>query len=320
MEQNSVTNVENIYTMNKKHLIVIVGPTAIGKTSLSIQLAKYFKCAIISADSRQFYKEMSIGTAAPTADELKQAKHYFIQHKSIKEEYTVGDFEKEAIQTINELFKTHEQVVLVGGSGLYVDAITKGLDSFPEVDPEIRKQLQEEYHHSGISHLQKQLKQLDPEWYQKIDLQNTHRVMRALEVCIASGVPYSSFLNKPKPKRPFTTIKIGITAERPIIYDRINQRVDIMVKEGLLDEVKSLYPHKTLNALNTVGYKEIFKHMDGEWDLEMAISEIKKNTRRFAKRQLTWFRKDQEINWFDYKATTNSVITFVKEEIETSNV
>ncbi|WP_034229461.1 tRNA (adenosine(37)-N6)-dimethylallyltransferase MiaA [Aquimarina pacifica] len=298
-----------------KYLIVVIGPTAIGKTSLSIQLANHFNCTIVSADSRQFYKEMSIGTAAPDPHELEQAKHLFIQHKSIEEEYTVGDFEKEAISTINELFKTKDYVILVGGSGLYVDAVTKGLDSFPEVNPKIREKLQEEYNNKGISSLQEQLKKLDPIYYQKIDLKNTHRVMRALEVCIASGAPYSSFLNKPKEQRTFKTIKIGITAERSIIYDRINQRVEIMVKEGLIDEVKNLYPYKSLNALNTVGYKEIFKYMDGEWDLETAISEIKKNTRRFAKRQLTWFRKDTETVWFDYKINLASILQHIKKEI-----
>ncbi|MBW1297519.1 tRNA (adenosine(37)-N6)-dimethylallyltransferase MiaA [Aquimarina litoralis] len=302
---------------NHHTLIVVVGPTAIGKTSLSIKLAEHFNCEIVSADSRQFFKEMRIGTAVPSADELQQAKHHFIQHKSIQETYSVGDFEKDAIDKLNTLFRTNNYVVLVGGSGLYVDAVTKGLDTFPEVSPDIRKRLQTQYETEGIDRLQMQLKELDPSYYQRVDLQNTHRVMRALEVCLSSGKPYSSFITQTHKKRPFKIIKIGITAEREIIYDRINQRVDMMVEEGLLEEVKKLYPHKKLNALNTVGYKEIFNYMDGTWDLDFAISEIKKNTRRFAKRQLTWFRKDEEINWFDYLEPIENV-TRVIETINTN--
>ncbi|MEW7290465.1 tRNA (adenosine(37)-N6)-dimethylallyltransferase MiaA [Aquimarina sp. 2304DJ70-9] len=297
-----------------KNLIVITGPTAIGKTSLSIELAKHFNCEIISADSRQFYKEMSIGTAAPSPYELEQAKHHFIQHKSIHEVYTVGDFEKEALNTMQELFTHNDYVIMVGGSGLYIDAVTKGLDTFPEIDIEVRKKLQEEYQNNGIESLQQQLKVLDLTYYEKVDIQNTHRVMRALEVCISSGSPYSSFLTKTKKVRPFNTIKIGITADRQVIYDRINQRVDIMVENGLIDEVKSLHKHRHLNALNTVGYKEIFNYLDSEWDLDFAISEIKKNTRRFAKRQLTWFRKDSEIEWFNFKVDLNSVFLHIKKK------
>ena len=313
MKQNFVINAENTYTMNK-NLIVIIGPTAIGKTSLSIALAKYLNCEIISADSRQFYKEMSIGTAAPTKDELQQAPHHFIQHKSIHEIYTVGDFEKEALEKINELFLTQNDVILIGGSGLYIDAITKGLDTFPDIDPETRKKVRQQYDEHGLAYLQEQLKILDPEHYKRVDLQNTHRVMRALEVCLSCGKPFSSFLSKTTKKRPFNIIKIGITAERQIIYDRINQRVDIMIDQGLLNEAKNLYPHKTLNALNTVGYKEIFSFMDNIYDLDFAISEIKKNTRRFAKRQLTWFRKDTEIKWFDYTDTVDNIYEYIKKK------
>ncbi len=295
-------------------LIVIIGPTAIGKTSLSIALAKHFDCEILSADSRQFYKEMSIGTAAPSPDELSQATHHFIQHKSIRDAYTVGDFEKDALEKLDTLFSNNKYAILVGGSGLYVDAVTKGLDTFPEVDPEIREKLQKEYENSGIESLQHKLKALDPKYYDKVDLQNTHRVMRALEVCLTSGKPYSSFLTAPKKDRPFNIIKIGITADRKVIYDRINLRADIMVKEGLLEEVKNLHKHKSLNALNTVGYKEIFTYLDGNWDLGFAISEIKKNTRRFAKRQLTWFKKDSEIEWFDYKQDVQAIIDHINKK------
>ncbi|GAA4278523.1 tRNA (adenosine(37)-N6)-dimethylallyltransferase MiaA [Aquimarina mytili] len=296
-----------------KNLIVITGPTAIGKTSLGIKLAKQFGCEIISADSRQFYKEMSIGTAVPSIGELEQATHHFIQHKSIHDIYTVGEFEKEALEKINELFTRNNYVIMVGGSGLYIDAVTKGLDSFPEIDIEIRKKLQKEYSDKGIEHLQKQLQALDPIYYEKVDIHNTHRIMRALEVCISSGKPYSSFLTATKKTRPFNTIKIGITAEREIIYNRINQRVEIMIEDGLLEEVKSLYKYRSLNALNTVGYKEIFNYLDHTWDLDFAISEIKKNTRRFAKRQLTWFRKDTEITWFDFEADLDSVVLEIKK-------
>ncbi|SHJ04643.1 tRNA (adenosine(37)-N6)-dimethylallyltransferase MiaA [Aquimarina spongiae] len=297
-----------------KNLIVVIGPTAIGKTSLSIALANHLDCEIVSADSRQFFKEMHIGTAVPSKEELAQAPHHFIQHKSITEPYSVGDFEKEALDTIDRLFQKNDFVILVGGSGLYVDAITKGLDTFPEVDPKIRKELHITYETKGIEHLQAQLKVLDPEYYAKVDKQNTHRVMRALEICISSGQPYSSFTTAIKKNRPFSIIKIGITADREVIYDRINQRVDLMVEQGLINEVKSLLPHKNLNALNTVGYKELFTHFDGKWELDFAISEIKKNTRRFAKRQLTWFRKDPEIKWFPYTGDVKEVVTYIKEK------
>ncbi len=299
--------------MNNKNLIVVVGPTAIGKTSLSIKLAKHFGCEIISADSRQFYKEMSIGTAAPNHIELEQAKHHFIQHRSVTDDYNVGDFEKDALKTIDELFKNNNYVILIGGSGLYIDAVTKGLNYFPEVDDQVRTDLNIQYKNNGIQVLQKRLKELDPVYFDKVDINNTHRVMRALEVCISSGKPYSSFLNAPLKKRSFNTIKVGISAEREIIYNRINQRVDLMIQEGLLDEVKNLQKHKSLNALNTVGYKEVFRHLDGEWDLGFALSEIKKNTRRFAKRQLTWFKKDQEIKWFDYQDTISLYIDYIQK-------
>ena len=297
-----------------KNLIVVIGPTAIGKTSLSIALANHLDCEIVSADSRQFFKEMYIGTAVPSKEELAQAPHHFIQHKSIIEPYSVGDFEKEALDIIDRLFQKNDFVILVGGSGLYVDAITKGLDTFPVVDPKIREELHIAYETKGIEHLQAQLKALDPEYYAKVDKQNTHRVMRALEICISSGQPYSSFTTATKKNRPFSIIKVGITADREVIYDRINQRVNLMVEQGLINEVKSLLPYKNLNALNTVGYKELFTHFDGEWELDFAISEIKKNTRRFAKRQLTWFRKDPEIKWFPYSGDVMEVVTYIKEK------
>jgi tRNA dimethylallyltransferase len=295
-----------------KTLISIVGPTAIGKTSLSIKLANAFNTEIISADSRQFFKEMTIGTAAPTTSELAEAKHHFIHHKSIEDEYNVGAFEKDALLILNELFKTHDTVIMVGGSGLYVDAVTHGLDEFPKVDSKIREKLNKQLETEGLEILQEKLKSLDPESYKNISIDNPKRVIRALEICIGSGIPYSTFLNKEKVKRPFKTITIGLTADRELIYDRINQRVDIMMENGLLDEVKTLKDRKHLNALNTVGYKELFKYLDGEWTLEFAVSEIKKNSRRFAKRQLTWFRKNEDIIWFNYNSPVKTIIETIK--------
>ena len=291
------------------YLISIVGPTAIGKTALSIKLANYFKTEIISADSRQFYKEMSIGTAAPNKEELAAAKHHFIQNISVTEDYNVGTFEKEAIDCIATLHKTNNIAIMVGGSGLYVDAVTNGLDYFPEVDKNIREQLNNQLETEGLESLQLKLKTFDERSYNTIKIDNPQRVIRALEICIGTGQPYSSFLNKDKNKRPFTTITIGLEADREIIYNRINQRVDLMLDNGLVTEVKSLLPFKTHNSLNTVGYKEIFNYLDATWTLEFAVAEIKKNSRRFAKRQLTWFRRKPETLWFDYQTPINTIIS-----------
>ena len=299
-----------------KFLISIIGPTAIGKTALSIKLAQHFNTEIISADSRQFYKEMQIGTAAPSKVELASAKHHFIHHKSIHDNYNVGAFEKDALNCLDELFKKQNVVIMVGGSGLYVDAVTKGLDDFPEVDTNIRKTLNEQLKNDGLITLQNQLKILDKKTFENIAIDNPHRVIRALEICIGTGKPYSLFLNKVKEKRNFKTIPIGLTAERDIIYNRINQRVDLMKEAGLLNEVEKLIEHKNLNALNTVGYKELFNHLNGEWTLDFAISEIKKNTRRFAKRQLTWFKRDNKTLWFDYAEEPDNIIKHIETLIK----
>ena len=299
-----------------KFLISIVGPTAIGKTTLSIKLANYFNTEIISADSRQFFKNMQIGTAAPTNQELAAAKHHFIHHKTIQDIYNVGAFEKDALTTLNNLFKTHDSVIMVGGSGLYVDAVTKGLDDFPKVATSIREALNAKLESKGLSYLQNQLKHLDAVSYNTITIDNPHRVIRALEICIGTGKPYSSFLNKKNNIRNFKTITIGLTAEREIIYNRINKRVDIMMDEGLLNEVKTQLPYKHLNALNTVGYKELFKYLDGEWTLDFAISEIKKNSRRFAKRQLTWFKRNENTLWFDYMTAIEHIIISINNKIK----
>lgn len=307
-----------------KYLITIVGPTAIGKTALSIDLARHYNCEIVSCDSRQFFKEMTIGTAVPNPEELAAATHHFIQNKSIFDNYTVGDFEKEALLTIEELFKNNDYVVLVGGSGLYVDAILKGFDEFPPIDPSVRENVSSNYKELGIEYLQQQLASLDPEYYNTITsenpqtLQNPQRMMRFVEVCLGSGKPYSSFLNQEKNNRNFTPIIIGLEAERSVIYDRINQRVDIMLNEGLLAEAQKLYPNKELNALQTVGYRELFSYFDGEFTLPFAIEEIKKNTRRFSKRQLTWFKRKENTKWFDYLADRSKIINYINEQIHNS--
>ncbi|NAS30883.1 tRNA (adenosine(37)-N6)-dimethylallyltransferase MiaA [Flavobacteriaceae bacterium R38] len=300
------------------YLISIVGPTAIGKTALAIEIAKFFKTEILSADSRQFYKEMKIGTAVPSDEELQQVKHHFIQHKSIFDAYTVGDFEKDAIAKTTELFKNNNILVLVGGSGLYVNAVINGLDDFPEINPEIRIQLNKNLEEDGIETLQQQLKVLDPDYYNKVDLKNPHRLIRALEICIGTNQPFSSFLNHKKSNRNFIPITIALTAERHLIYERINKRVDIMIKEGLVEEAQQLHKYKDLNAMQTVGYRELFQYFEKEWTLEFAIKEIKKNTRRFAKRQLTWYRKDESIIWIDNQTPINEAIAIIQSKINES--
>ena len=255
---------------------------------------------------------MQIGTAAPTPEELAVAPHHFIHNISIQENYSVGSFEKQALQTIAQLHSKNQVVILVGGSGLYVDAVNKGLDHFPTVDPKIRTKLNTQLEQEGIAVLQNQLKTLDPVSYNTIAINNPHRLIRALEICIGTGKPYASFLNKNKAERPFKAITIGLTANRQDIYNRINARVDIMLEQGLLNEAKSLFMHKDLNALNTVGYKELFNYFNGQWTLEFAISEIKKNSRRFAKRQLTWFKRNENTLWFDYTTPFDNIIKTIE--------
>ena len=300
---------------NQNTLITIVGPTAIGKTALSIQLANAFSASIISCDSRQFFKEMTIGTAVPEPKELAAAKHYFIQNRSVFDSYNVGEFERDTLEKLEVLFKENSIQIMVGGSGLYVDAVLNGLDYFPEVDPKIREALLLKLEKEGIEVLQKQLKELDLETYKLIAIDNPHRIMRALEVCIGSGIPYSTFKNKPKKQRNFNNIKIGLNADREIIYNRINQRVDAMIDNGLIEEAKTLYAHKELNALQTVGYRELFSFFDGNFTKEFAISEIKKNSRRFAKRQLTWFKRDKNTLWFDYLTDKLIIASNISEKI-----
>jgi tRNA dimethylallyltransferase len=300
---------------NQNTLITIVGPTAIGKTALSIQLAKTFNASIISCDSRQFFKEMTIGTAVPEPEELAAAKHYFIQNRSIFEEYNVGAFERDTLEKLDKLFKENPIQIMVGGSGLYVDAVLNGLDYFPEVATKTREALALRLEKEGIKVLQEQLKELDLETYQSIAIENPHRIMRALEVCIGTGIPYSTFKNKPKKPRNFKSIKVGLNADREIIYNRINKRVDLMMQNGLLEEAETLHQYKELNALQTVGYRELFSFLDGIFTKEFAIAEIKKNTRRFAKRQLTWFKRDENTLWFDYLTDKMTIISKISEKI-----
>jgi tRNA dimethylallyltransferase len=300
-----------------KTLITIVGPTAIGKTALSIQLANYFNADIISCDSRQFYKEMTIGTAVPEPEELAAATHHFIQNKSIFDDYNVGQFERDTLTALDTLFAKNPIQIMVGGSGLYVNAVLNGLDDFPDVDASIREKLMKDFQEKGIEYLQSQLKTLDIESFEKIAIDNPHRIMRALEICIGTQKPYSSFKNKQKKSRDFNIIVIGLSADRTEIYDRINKRVDTMMQKGLLEEAKTLFPYKHLNALQTVGYRELFSYLDNEISLDVAIDEIKKNTRRFAKRQLTWFKKEEQILWFDYKTNKEQIINAISQRLAT---
>ncbi len=308
--------------LSLKNLIIITGPTAIGKTSLSIDLAKHYNCQIISADSRQFFQEMTIGTAVPTTAELASAPHHFIQHLSIHQNYTVGDFEKQAIAKLNQLHQTNNFAILVGGSGLYINAILNGLDTFPEINPEIRTQIQKQYNQTGISYLQESFKKLDPIYHNEISqnnpqtLQNPQRLMRFLEVCQATQKPYSSFLNQKKITRNFNPIIIALDAKRETIYNRINQRVNLMIANGLLLEAQNLYPYKNLNALQTVGYKELFDYFENKLSLENAIENIKQNTRNFAKRQLTWFKRNQNTQWFDFETPTQKIIEFIDKNVK----
>lgn len=301
----------------KNYLITIIGPTAIGKTALSITLAQHYNCDIISCDSRQFFKEMKIGTAVPNDEELASAKHHFIQNKSIFENYSVGDFEKEAISKLDELFEKNPIQIMVGGSGLYVDAVLKGFDDFPEIESTIRDEVRKNYEEKGIEYLQEKLVELDPNYFESLStnnpqtLQNPQRMMRFVEVCVGSKKPYSSFLNNKKNSRNFTPIIIGLEAEREIMYNRINQRVDIMIREGLLAEAEKLYSNKNLNALQTVGYRELFQFLDGEISIEFAVEEIKKNTRRFSKRQITWFKRTENATWFDYLQPHENIILHI---------
>ena len=280
-----------------KTLIVIAGPTASGKTAFSIELAKALDTVILSADSRQFYKEMSIGTAAPTEEELRQAKHYFVHHISIEDKYDVADYEYDAITLLDELFKTHDAVIMTGGSGLFIDAVCNGIDAMPDVQPEIREKVEKLYQDEGLNGMQETLQRLDPDYYAIVDQQNPRRLQRALEVCYQTGKPFSSFRSGNTAQRNFDIKKYALLWDRQELIKRIDRRVDLMMEQGLLEEAKALYPKRHLNALNTVGYKELFAYFDGNCTLDKAIEQIKIHTRQYAKRQMTWLRKDTSYQW-----------------------
>lgn len=300
--------------MKQKTLIVIVGPTAIGKTALAIELAKNYQTEIISADSRQFFKEMSIGTAKPSAEELAAAPHHFINSHSITQFFSTGDFELQALALMEKLFAQHDVLVMVGGSGLYINAVCNGLDYMPEIDLDIREKLNQQFANDGIEAIRAQLAVLDPEYFAKVDQSNPQRMIRGLEVVLSTGQKLSSFLTSNKKERTFNIVKIGLNTDREKLYNQINHRVDLMMLEGLLEEVKSLEAYKELNALKTVGYSEIFDYLDEKIDLATAVDKIKQNTRRFAKRQLTWFRKDEQTTWFE-PGQGDQVLDFVNRSL-----
>lgn len=297
-----------------KTLIIIAGPTAIGKTAISIRLAQYFKTEIISADSRQFYREMSIGTAKPNQDELSAAKHHFIDSHSVIDTFTAGNFEKEALKVLDMLFKQHDQVIMTGGSGLFINAVCNGFDNLPVAGDEIRQQLNKELEEKGIKYLQDKLKLADPVYFAEVDINNPQRLIRALEVYQATGKSFSSYRSKSRKTRSFNILSIGLNTDRESLYQKINSRVDLMIEAGLVEEVKSLSKYRQLNALQTVGYSEIFDYLDGKCSLDIAIEQIKQNTRRFAKRQITWFKKTEQITWFD-PSDYEDILNFLNQSL-----
>ena len=298
-----------------KHLITIIGPTAIGKTTLAIKIANYFKTEIVSADSRQFYKEMNIGTAKPSTSELNSIKHHLINNKSVNDDYNIYDYEKDALKSIESIFNKNDIAILVGGSGLYINTVLYGLDEIPGISEEVRNSLYLDLELKGIKKLQEKLKLLDPSSYRSIDINNPRRLIRALEVSISTGKSYSSFLKKKKKKRDFNIIVLGMNQERLDLYKKINTRVDNMVEIGLINEVKELYTLKGLNTLNTIGYSEVFNYIEDKYSLDECINEIKKNTRRYAKRQLTWFKSIDRVEWITPDYTFEKVIAYIKNLI-----
>jgi len=300
----------------EKLLIVIAGPTAVGKTDLCLQLAQELNTEIISADSRQFYKEMTIGTAKPTDSELEKVKHYFINTHTVAAEYNAGDYENEALSVINNVFEKNITAILTGGSGLYIRAVTEGMDEMPEIGAGIREQLKQDLQSKGLIYLLNQLERMDLVYYHQVDRDNTQRVIRALEVCISSGKPYSSFrgVNINQRKCPFRILKICLYRDRDELYARIDARMDQMLQNGLFEEVKALYPYRNQNALQTVGYKELFDFLDGQYDWDEAVRLLKRNSRRYAKRQLTWFRKDKEYAWF-HPDNAAEILKFIHQHL-----
>ncbi len=285
-------------SVSEKTLLVLIGPTGVGKTDLSLQIAKHYQTSIVSADSRQLYAPLKIGTAAPTAEQLQQVPHYFVGTLQLTDYYSAAQYEAEVMQLLGELFQEKEVVVLTGGSMMYVDAICKGIDDIPTVDRETREMMLRKYQTEGLEQLVAELRLLDPEYYQIADLKNPKRVIHALEICYMTGKSYTSFRKQQPKERPFRIIKIGLTRDRKELYDRINRRVDGMLEEGLLEEAAAVYPYRHLNALNTVGYKELFHYIDGTWELDFAIEKIRQNSRIYSRKQMTWFKRDRDIHWF----------------------
>ena len=299
---------------NKKTLIVLIGPTGVGKTDLSIKIAEKYGSPIISADSRQLYSDLKIGTAAPTEEYLKRVKHYFVGTLKLTYYYSAAQYESEVISLLEELFKSNNTILLTGGSMMYIDAICKGIDDIPTVDSETRQMMMEKYEKEGLDRLCAELKLLDPEYYSTVDLKNPKRVIHALEICYMTGKTYTSFRTGNKKQRPFDIIKIGLCRDREELYERINKRVDIMIKEGLVDEVKSVYEYRNLNSLNTVGYKEIIQYLEGNCTLEFAIEKIKQNSRIYSRKQMTWFKRDNDITWF-HPDKEEEIMEFIESKL-----
>ena len=283
-----------------KTLLLIVGPTGVGKTELSLRVAKHYGCPIISCDSRQIYRDIPIGTAAPTAEEQARVKHYFVGMRELEENYNAGQYERDALKLLETLFAEHEVLVMTGGSMLYADAVCNGLDDLPEVTPNIRASVQRAYEEQGLEWLQREVQRLDPKYWEQVDRNNPARLAHCVEMSLIAGVPYSSLLSgKRKVERAFRIVKVGLNRERAELYARIDERVKQMVANGLVEEAHNVYPKRRLNSLQTVGYKELFSYFDGEYDLDRAIELIQQNTRHYAKRQLTWFRRDETIHWLN---------------------
>jgi tRNA dimethylallyltransferase len=302
-------------SLSKPLLIVIAGPTASGKTALSIEVARHFYADIISCDARQFYREMSIGTAKPSAEELAAAKHHFIDTHSIEDNYSAGDYEKDVLAFLENYFKERKIAIMVGGSGLFMRVVCEGVDSYPEVSENIRLELKEQFEKEGIEPLQEELLKSDPDYYAKVDLNNPHRIIRALEVCRTSNLPFSSFQGKEREERPFQVLKFALDWNREILYDRINRRVDKMIEEGLEAEALELYPKKHLNALQTVGYQEFFDFFDGKMSRAEAIEKIKQHSRNYAKRQVTWLKREKDIIWIDMPPDSSEIIQIIENQI-----
>lgn len=298
-----------------KTLIALIGPTGVGKTELSLRLAEHFHTSIISSDSRQLYAELKIGTAAPTSEQLARIPHYFVGTLHLTDYYSAAQYELEVMSALEDLFAQQDVVLLTGGSMMYVDAVCNGIDDIPTVDTETRELMIQKYETEGLENLCAELRLLDPEYYKVVDLKNQKRVIHALEICYMTGKTYTSFRTQQKKQRPFHIIKIGLTRDRAELYDRINQRVELMIEEGLLEEAKSVYPHRELNSLNTVGYKELFKYLDGEWELPFAIEKIKQNSRIYSRKQMTWFKRDEEIQWFHPEQETE-ILSYLRTYME----